>query len=72
MKVMGWKKTSFAGLVSIAVLSSSAVAQDKPKEPTKEVQLVDASTPRELQIELALSAAPTEIMNRYHPQWCLI
>jgi hypothetical protein len=64
MKVLGWKKTTFAGLLSIAVLSSSAVAQDKPQEPTREVHLVTASTPRERQIELALSAAPTEVSSK--------
>ena len=64
MKVMGWKKTTFAGLLSIAVLSSSAVAQDKPQEATREVHLVTASTPRERQIELALSAAPTEVSSK--------
>jgi len=46
MKVLGWKKTTFAGLLSIAVLSNSAAAQDKPQEPTREVHLVTASTPR--------------------------
>src|SRR6202034_1900207 len=64
MKVMGWKKASLAGLLSVAVLSSIAAAQDKPKEPTKEVHLVNASTPRERQIELALSAAPTEVSTK--------
>jgi hypothetical protein len=62
MKLMGWKKTTFAGLLSIAVLSSSAAAEDKPKEPT--VHLVTASTPRERQIELAVSAAPTEVSSK--------
>jgi len=56
---MSWMKGTFAGLLSIAALSSSAAAQDKPKEP-KEVHTIDASTPRDRQIELALSAAPTE------------
>jgi hypothetical protein len=64
MKVMGWKKTTFAGLLSVAVLSSSAAAQDTSKEPTREVHLVDASTPREQQIELALSAAPTAVSSK--------
>jgi hypothetical protein len=64
MKVLGWKKTTFAVLLSIAVLSSSAVAQDKPQEPTREVHLVIASTPRERQIELARSAAPTEVSSK--------
>src|ERR1700691_2600146 len=62
MKLMGWKKTTFAGLLSIAALPSSAAAEDKPKEPT--VHLVTASTPRERQIELALSAAPTEVSSK--------
>ena len=64
MKVMGWKKTAFAGVLSIGVLSSGAAAQDKPQEPTREVHLVTASTPRERQIELALSAAPTEVSSK--------
>ena len=64
MKILGWKKATFAGLLSIAVLSGSAVAQDKPQEPTREVHLVTASTPRERQIELALSAAPTEVSSK--------
>lgn len=64
MKVMGWKKTTSAGLLSIAILSSGAAARDKPNEPTREVHLVDASTPRERQIELALSAAPTEVSSK--------
>jgi len=64
MKLTGWMKTTFAGLLSIAALSSSAAAQDKPKEPTKEVHTIDASTPRERQIELALSAAPTEVSSK--------
>ena len=64
MKVMGWMKTTFAGALSIGVLSSGAAAQDKPQEPTREVHLVDASTPRERQIELALSAAPTEVSSK--------
>src|SRR5580658_8140272 len=64
MKVLGWKKTTFAGILPIAVLFSSAVAQDKPQEPTREVHLVTASTPREQQIELALSAAPTEVSSK--------
>jgi len=64
MKVLGWKKTTFAGLLSIAVLSNSAAAQGKPQEPTREVHLVTASTPRERQIGLALSAAPTEVSSK--------
>ena len=64
MKLTRWMKTTFAGLLSIGVLSSSAAAQDKPQEPTREVHLVTASTPREQQIELALSAAPTEVSSK--------
>src|SRR6202453_3314475 len=64
MKVMGWKKAIFAGLLSIAVLSRIGAAQDKPNEPAKEVHLVTASTPRERQIELASSAAPTEVSSK--------
>ena len=64
MKVAGWMKTTFAGVLSIGVLSSSTAAQDASREPSKEVHLVTASTPRERQIELALSAAPTEVSSR--------
>jgi hypothetical protein len=64
MKRKGWMKATFAGLLSIAALSSSPAAQDKPQEPTKEVHTIDASTPRERQIELALSAAPTEVSSK--------
>ena len=64
MKVMEWKKTTFAVLLSIGVLSSGAAAQDKPQEPAREVHLVDASTPRERQMELAMSAAPTEVSSK--------
>ncbi|MGA8502492.1 MAG: hypothetical protein WB683_13155 [Candidatus Sulfotelmatobacter sp.] len=64
MKVMGWRKTTLAGLLSIAVLPSGAAAHDKPKEPAEEVHTIDASTPRERQIELALSAAPTEVSSK--------
>jgi hypothetical protein len=61
MKLTGWVKTTFAGVLSIGVLSSSTAAQDTAQESKKEVQLVTASTPRERQIELALSAAPTQV-----------
>jgi hypothetical protein len=64
MKLTGWTKTTFAGVLSIGVLSSSAAAQGAPQEPTREVHLVTASTPRERQIELALSAAPTEVSSK--------
>jgi hypothetical protein len=64
MKLTGWEKTTFAGVLSIGVLSSSAAAQGAPQEPTREVHLVTASTPRERQIELALSAAPTEVSSK--------
>jgi len=59
MKLMGWMKTTFAGVLSIGVLLSSAAAQDTPQDPT-----VTASTPRERQIELALSAAPAEVSSK--------
>jgi hypothetical protein len=59
MKVMGWMKTIFSGVLSIGVLFSSAAAQDTPQDPT-----VTASTPRERQIELALSAAPAEVSSK--------
>ena len=64
MKVMGWKKTAFAGVLSIGVLSSGAAAQDKPQESAREVHLITASTPRERQIDLALSAAATEVSSK--------
>jgi hypothetical protein len=52
MKLTRWMKTIFAGALLIGVLSSGAAGQDKPQEPTREVHLVTASTPRERQIEL--------------------
>jgi len=64
MKLTGWMKTIFAGVLSIGVLTSSAAAQDTPQEPTREVHLATASTPREQQIQLALSAAPTEVSSK--------
>jgi len=64
MKLAIWITMTFAGVLSIAVLSCSAADQDTSKEPTKEVQLVGASTPRERQIELALSAAPTAVSSK--------
>ena len=62
MKITRWMKAAFAGILSIGVLSSSAATQDKPQEPT--AHLVNASTPRDRQIELALSAAPTEVSSK--------
>jgi len=59
MKFRGWTKTILAGVLSIGVLFSSAAAQDTPQDPT-----VTASTPRERQIELALSAAPAEVSSK--------
>ena len=32
---MNWMKTTFAGLLSVAVLFSSAAAQDTPQDPTR-------------------------------------
>jgi hypothetical protein len=64
MKLTRWMKTTLAGLLSTGVLCSSATAQDTPQGPTREVHLVNASTPRELQIALALSAAPTEVSSK--------
>ena len=55
----GVDENNFAGVLSIGVLFSSAAAQDTPQDPT-----VTASTPRERQIELALSAAPAEVSNK--------
>jgi hypothetical protein len=63
MKVSGWMKTIFAGAVSIGILSSSAATEDKPQERSKQMHY-DASTPRERQIQLALSAAPAEVSSK--------
>jgi hypothetical protein len=63
MKLTGWMKTTFAGVLTMGALTSSAAAQDT-REPTREVHLVTASTPREQQIELAVSAAPTEVSSK--------
>ena len=60
---MRWMTTTLAGVLSIGVLSSSAATQDKPQEPSKQMRY-DASTPRERQIQLALSAAPAEISSK--------
>ena len=64
MKLTGWMKATFAGVISVGVLSSGAATQDTPREPSKEVHLLDASMPRERQTELALSAAPTEVSSK--------
>src|SRR5271168_5388920 len=64
MKLTRWKATSFVGLLSVAALSCGAAAQDKPQEPAREVHLIDASSPRARQIELALSAAPIEVSSK--------
>lgn len=64
MKVMKWMQTTFAGVLSIGILLGSVGAQDVPQRPKREVHLVTASTPREQQIELALSAAPTEVSSK--------
>jgi hypothetical protein len=61
MKLTGWMKKALTGVLSIGVLYSAA-AQDNSKDPA--VQLVTASTPRARQIELALSAAPTEVSSK--------
>jgi hypothetical protein len=59
-------KTIIAAVLSIAGLVTIAATEDKPQEPTKDVKdvLINASTPRERQIELALSAAPTEVSSK--------
>ena len=59
MKQTRLMTTTFAGVLSFGVLFSSAAAQDTPQDPT-----VTSSTPRERQIELALSAAPSEVSNK--------
>jgi hypothetical protein len=61
MKLTRRMTISFAAMLSVAVLSSAAATQDKPQEPVREVHLIDASSSRERQIELALSAAPIEV-----------
>jgi hypothetical protein len=55
-------------VLAITVLASSALASDaatqaKPEEPSKQMRY-DASTPRERQIQLALSAAPAEVSSK--------
>ena len=60
MKLTRRTTTSFVGLLSVAALSSGAAAQ----ESAREVHLIDASSPRARQIELALSAAPMEVSSR--------
>jgi hypothetical protein len=59
-------KTILAAVLSIAGLVTIAATEDKPQEPAKDVKdmLVDASTPRERQIELAESAAPAEVSSK--------
>ena len=64
MKLTRWKTASFVGVLTVAALSSGAAAQDKPQERARELHLVDASSPRGRQIELALSAAPTEVSSK--------
>jgi hypothetical protein len=64
MKVTTRNATSFTGLQSVAVLSSGAIAQDNRPEAAREVHLISSSSPRERQIELALSAAPTEVSSK--------
>ena len=64
MELTRWTKTAFAGVLSIGALCSGAAADDRSQEPTREVHLVTASTPRERQIELALSAAPDEVSSK--------
>ncbi|MGA2537878.1 MAG: hypothetical protein ABSF53_17825 [Terracidiphilus sp.] len=59
MKLTRLMTTTVAGVLSIGVLFSSAAAQDMPQDPT-----VTASTPHERQIELALSAAPSDVSNK--------
>src|SRR6202050_4826868 len=64
MKLTRWKTTSFAAMLPVAALSSGAATQDKPQEPARAVHLIGASSPRGRQIELALSAAPTEVSSK--------
>jgi hypothetical protein len=64
MKVLKWMQTTFAGVLSISVLFSSVAAQDTAQQPKREEHLITASTPRERQIEVALSAAPAEVSSK--------
>ena len=63
MKFTRWMATTFAGALSIGVLSSGSAAQEKPQDASKPMYY-DASTPRERQIQLALSAAPAEVSSK--------
>lgn len=64
MKLTEWMKMTFAGVLLIGLLSGTLAAQEASEEPQREVHLVTASMPREQQIELALSAAPTEVSTK--------
>ncbi|MGA2851757.1 MAG: hypothetical protein ABSE46_22365 [Terracidiphilus sp.] len=64
MKLTRLITTTSAGLLYIGILATGTAAQDKPREPAREVHLVTASMPRERQIELALSAAPSEVSSK--------
>jgi hypothetical protein len=59
-------RTILAAVLLIAGLATIAATEDKPQEPAKDVKemLIDASTPRERQIELALSAAPADVSSK--------
>ena len=60
MKSLNWMNV-FASAVSIGVLLSSAAIQGMAQELPK---VLDASVPRERQIALAESAAPTEVSSK--------
>jgi hypothetical protein len=66
MRLHGRIKMLMGSIISLLALvpglMAGTAAQDKPKDPS--VHLVTASTPRERQIELALSAAPTEVSSK--------
>jgi hypothetical protein len=63
-----------ASLLAVPAAASGAADRERPTDDPaaesamaagdREVHLVDASTPRERQIELALSAAPTEVSSK--------
>jgi len=55
MQFTRWKAITFASLLSVVVISSSVA---------RAVHLVSASTPREQQMEMAVSAAPSEVSSK--------
>lgn len=64
MKLVTCMTAIFAGVLAIGTPTGNAGAQDTSKGQPREVHLVDASTPRERQIALAVDAAPAEISSK--------